>query len=250
MKQITSSFRQLLAKCLAPLSVLLALPSLSYSDTATFTSTEQLIGATESFLEQATTEYLQRSEIQGRHEIRVNRLDPRLRLPLCDQPLTTTLESPAQPLGRVTTRVRCDGSAPWTVFVPAEVRLYRPIVVLTRPLKRMSVVKATDLSLVERDVGQLGQNFLTDLNQAIGKKLTRQLGSDQILLSTHLQIAEVIRRGDQVVIAARSGGIAVRVQGEALADGTLGEQISVRNLSSQRVVRARVIGPGQVEVEM
>ena len=112
MKQITSSFRQLLAKCLAPLSVLLALPSLSYSDTATFTSTEQLIGATESFLEQATTEYLQRSEIQGRHEVRVNRLDPRLRLPLCDQPLTTTLESPAQPLGRVTTRVRCDGSAP------------------------------------------------------------------------------------------------------------------------------------------
>jgi len=150
MKQITSSFRQLLAKCLAPLSVLLALPSPGYSDTATFTSTEQLIGATESFLEQATTEYLQRSEIQGRHEVRVNRLDPRLRLPLCDQPLTTTLESPAQPLGRVTTRVRCDGSAPWTVFVPAEVRLYRPVVVLTRPLKRMSVVKAADLSLVER----------------------------------------------------------------------------------------------------
>jgi flagella basal body P-ring formation protein FlgA len=250
MKQITSSFRQLLAKCLAPLSVLLALPSLGYSDTATFTSTEQLIGATESFLEQATTEYLQRSEIQGRHEVRVNRLDPRLRLPLCDQPLTTTLESPAQPLGRVTTRVRCDGSAPWTVFVPAEVRLYRPVVVLTRPLKRMSVVKAADLSLVERDIGQLGQNFLTDPTQAIGKKLTRQLGSDQILLSTHLQVAEVIRRGDQVVISARGATVNVRMPGEALTDGAPGQQINVRNLRSQRVVRARVIGPGQVEVAL
>lgn len=250
MKQITSSFRQLLAKCLAPLSVLLALPSLSYSDTATFTSTEQLIGATESFLEQATTEHLQRSEIQGRHEVRVNRLDPRLRLPLCDQPLTTTLESPAQPLGRVTTRVRCDGSAPWTVFVPAEVRLYRPVVVLTRPLKRMSVVKAADLSLVERDIGQLGQNFLTDPTQAIGKKLTRQLGSDQILLSTHLQVAEVIRRGDQVVISARGATVNVRMPGEALTDGAPGQQINVRNLRSQRVVRARVIGPGQVEVAL
>ncbi|MDM9653628.1 flagellar basal body P-ring formation chaperone FlgA [Pseudomonas wenzhouensis] len=250
MKQITSSFRQLLAKCLAPLSVLLALPSLSYSDTATFTSTEQLIGATESFLEQATTEHLQRSEIQGRHEVRVNRLDPRLRLPLCDQPLRTTLESPAQPLGRVTTRVRCDGSAPWTVFVPAEVRLYRPVVVLTRPLKRMSVVKAADLSLVERDIGQLGQNFLTDPTQAIGKKLTRQLGSDQILLSTHLQVAEVIRRGDQVVISARGSTVNVRMPGEALTDGAPGQQINVRNLRSQRVVRARVIGPGQVEVAL
>ncbi|MNG41192.1 flagellar basal body P-ring biosynthesis protein FlgA [compost metagenome] len=52
------------------------------------------------------------------------------------------------------------------------------------------------------------------------------------------------------MISARSGTITVRMPGEALADGTLGEQISVRNQGSQRVVRARVLGPGQVEVEM
>lgn len=93
---------------------------LGYSATAaaSFTSAEQLIGATETFLEEAVTNYLQRSEIHGRHEIRVNRLDPRLRLALCDVPLTTTLESPAQPLGRVTTRVRCDGSAPGPCSFP------------------------------------------------------------------------------------------------------------------------------------
>ncbi|WP_276486862.1 flagellar basal body P-ring formation chaperone FlgA [Ectopseudomonas mendocina] len=252
MKPRTSSFRQLMAKCLVSLPVVLALPILGYNTTAaaTFTSTEQLIGATESFLEQVTTEYLQRSEIQGRHEIRVNRLDPRLRLPLCDRPLTTTLESPAQPLGRVTTRVRCDGTAPWTVFVPAEVRLYRQVVVVTRPLKRMSVIKAADLSMMERDIGTLGQNFLTDPAQAIGKKLTRQLGGDQVLAPSHLQVAEVIRRGDQVVISARGTTVNVRMPGEALTNGAPGEQINVRNLRSQRVVRARVIGPGQVEVSM
>jgi len=65
-----------------------------------------------------------------------------------------------------------------------------------------------------------------------------------------LQLAEAVRRGDQVVISARSGGINVRMQGEALSGGTLGQQISVRNLTSQRVIRARVAGPGQVEVEM
>ncbi|WP_262163245.1 flagellar basal body P-ring formation chaperone FlgA, partial [Escherichia coli] len=74
--------------------------------------------------------------------------------------------------------------------------------------------------------------------------MTRQLGSDQILLSTHLQIAEVIRRGDQVVISARGASVSVRMPGEALTDGAPGEQINVRNLRSQRVVRARVVGPG------
>lgn len=252
MKPRTSSFRQLLAKCLGALPVLLALPVIGYSGSAAaaFTSTDQLIGATEAFLEQAVVDHLQRSEIQGRHEIQVSRLDPRLRLPLCDQPLTTQLESPAHPIGRVTTRVRCEGSAPWTVFVPAEVRLFRQVAVLTRPLERMSVVGAADLSLVEHDVGKLRQGYLTDPAQAIGKKLTRQLGSNQVLAPNHLQVAEAIRRGDQVVISASSGTINVRMPGEALSDGAPGQQINVRNLRSQRVVRARVIGPGQVQVAM
>lgn len=252
MKPRTSSIRQLLAKCLDTLPFVLALPLIGYScgAAATVTSPDQLIGATEAFLEQAVADYLQRSEIQGRHEIRVNRLDPRLRLPLCDQPLATQLESPAQPLGRVTTRVRCNGSAPWTVFVPAEVRLFRPVVVLTRPLKRMSVVGTADLAMVERDVGQLRQGYLTDPAQAIGKKLTRQLASEQILAPNHLQVAEVIRKGDQVVISASSGTVNVRMPGEALTNGTPGQQIQVRNLRSQRVIRARVVGPGQVEVAM
>lgn len=195
-------------------------------------------------------EYLQRSEIPGRHEISINRIDARLRLPLCDQALSTRLESPAQPLGRVTIRVRCDGSTPWTVFVPGEVRLFRPVLMLTRPMKRASVIGAADLSLVERDVGQLNQGYLTDPVQAIGKKLTRQLQSEQILAPNHLQTVDAIRKGDQVVISARSNTVNVRMPGEALSNGAPGEQIQVRNLRSQRVIRARVIGPGQVEVAM
>lgn len=252
MKPRTSSFRQQSAKRLGALLVLLALPAAGYSGAATaaVTSPDELIGATEAFLEQAVSDYLQRSEIQGRHEVQVNRLDPRLRMPLCDSPLSVSLESPAQPLGRVTTRVRCDGSAPWTVFVPAEVRLFREVVVLSRPLKRMSLVGSADLGMVERDVAQLRQGYLTDPAQAIGKKLTRPLPSAQVLAPNHLQVAEAIRRGDQVVISASSGTVNVRMPGEALGDGAPGQQINVRNLRSQRVVRARVVGPGQVQVAM
>lgn len=252
MKPITSSSRQLLAKCLSALPVLLALPLIGYSGSAAaaITTTDELIGAAESFLEQAVVEYLQRSEIQGRHEVSINRLDPRLRLPECDQALSVRLESPAQPIGRVTTRVRCDGSTPWTVFVPGEVRLYREVLILTRPMKRMSVIKASDIAVVERDVGQLNQSYLTDISQAVGKKLTRQMPSEQVLAPNNLEVAEAIRKGDQVVISARSATINVRMPGEALSNGAPGEQIQVRNLRSQRVIKARVIAPGQVEVAM
>jgi len=211
---------------------------------------EQLIGASQDFLEQAVSEYLQRSNIQGRHEVQINRLDPRLRLPLCNQELSISLESPAEPIGRVTLRVRCNGSAPWTVFVPGQVRLYRQVVTAARPLKRDAVLTEMDLAMAERDVGLISQGYLNALKQAVGKKLTRPLLPDQVLTPTHLQLAEAVRRGDQVVISARTGSINVRMPGEALSDGAVGQQISVRNQRSQRVIRARVTGPGQVEVAM
>lgn len=241
-----------MAKSLRCLAVLPALMALGYSTltTASVTLPDQLIGETQRFLEQAVEDYLQRSNIQARHEVQINRLDPRLRLPLCDQPLTTTLETPAEPVGRVTMRVRCDGAAPWTVFVPGQVRLYREVVTLVRPVKREGVLGEADIMLAERDVGLLNQGYLTEIEQAIGRKATRAMQPDQVLAPVHIRQAEVIRRGDQVVISARSGGINVRMPGEALSDGAIGKQISVRNQRSQRVVRARVTGPGQVEVSM
>ena len=252
MKTLTTLFRHMMAKRLALVGVLPALGLFGYSQAhaADLTLPEELIGATEGFLEFMVEDYLERSEITARHEIQVNPLDPRLRLAACDSNLTQSLESPAQPVGRVTVRVSCEGSTPWTVFVPAQVRIFRPVVVVKTALRRDSIIGAGDVALVEQDVSLLNRGYVTEVEQVIGRKLTRATRTDQVLTPAMLQLAEAVRRGDQVVISARSGGINVRMQGEALSGGTLGQQISVRNLTSQRVIRARVAGPGQVEVEM
>ncbi|MBS7663090.1 flagellar basal body P-ring formation protein FlgA [Pseudomonas lalucatii] len=247
----TTIFRHALIKGCQLLAVLPAMLVLGYSpQAAAATLPEQLIGTTQRFLEHRVAEYLQRSDIRGRHEIQINRLDPRLRLPACDQDLTASLENPADPIGRVTVRVRCPGSAPWTVFVPGQVRLFRDVVIANRPLKRNSVLTERDVTLAERDLGSLSQGYLTAAGQAVGKKLTRPLLPDQVVMPIHVEAAEVIHRGDQVVIVARSGTVNVRMPGEALSDGAVGRQIRVRNQRSQRVIRARVVGPGQVEVAM
>ena len=248
----TTLSRQTLAKSYQLVMALLMPVTIGFSPMAAATSTlpDQLIGAAQTFLEVAVVDYLQRSDISGRHEIEINRLDPRLRLPVCDKDLTTTLESPAEPIGRVTLRVRCDGSSPWTIFVPAQVRLYREVVTATRPLKRASVIGEYDVTLAERDVGLLNHGYLTSVQQAIGQKLTRPVRPDQELTPVYVEQAEVIRRGDQVVISAKTGTINVRMPGEALSDGALGRQINVRNQRSQRIIKARVTGPGQVEVAM
>ncbi|MCH2339744.1 flagellar basal body P-ring formation chaperone FlgA [Pseudomonas sp. NPDC047963] len=233
---------------LALLATLCLLNQLAVS--GSFTRPEQLIDATRAFLEHEVTDYLQRSQIEARHEIELNRLDPRLRLAACDQALTTKLESPAQPVGRTTVRVSCEGTSPWSVFVPAQVHLFREVIVARRPLARESVVELADVTLAERDVGLLTQGYLTSFDQVLGNKITRSALPDQVLPPTYLSAAEIIRKGDQVVISAKNSTINVRMPGEALSDGALGSQIRVKNQRSGRTIKARVAGPGQVEVAM
>lgn len=215
-----------------------------------FTSPDQLIGVTQGFLEFTVEDYLATSHTEGRYQIQVNNLDPRLRLAHCDKELTATLESPAQPLGRVTVRVRCEGSAPWTIFVPAQVKLFRDVVTLTRPLKRGTLIGYDDVTLRERDISLINQGYLTATELAVGQKLLRPVVSDQVLTLTHLEQAAAVRKGDQVVINASSGTLSVKMPGEALSDGGLSEQIRVKNLNSKRVIKARITGPGQVEVAL
>ncbi len=220
------------------------------ADAASVTRPEQLIDATREFLELEVGNYLQRSQIQARHEIVVNRLDPRLRLASCDQPLQTKLESPAQPVGRTTVRVSCRGTAPWSVFVPAQVHLFQEVIVARRPLARDTIIGQADVTLAERDVSLLNQGYLTAFDQVLGNKVSRSALPDQVLPPTYISAAAAIRKGDQVVISAKNSTINVRMPGEALSDGALGTQIRVKNQRSGRTIKARVISPGQVEVAM
>ncbi|WP_448682181.1 flagellar basal body P-ring formation chaperone FlgA [Pseudomonas nicosulfuronedens] len=252
MKQATTFFRRLRSAPTRVAALLGITGALTFSPAGAqgFTAPEILIGSTQGFLEFKVEDYLQTSGIDARYDIEVARIDPRLRLAQCDKDLTQALESPAQPVGRVTVRVRCDGSSPWTVFVPATVRLFRQVVVTTQPLKRDHVIEAADISVVERDVGPLTQGYLTDPERALGQKLKRATVNDQVLAPVFLEQAAAIRKGEQVVIRARTSAINVLMPGEALSDGVPGEQIRVRNLRSQRIVKARVIEPGTVEVNL
>jgi flagella basal body P-ring formation protein FlgA len=245
-RRLTSNFRKLL--CAMSAVCLFSVGSPALADTVTLP--DMLIGVTQGFLEFTVEDYLATSQTEGRYEIQVSQLDPRLRMPMCDKELTASLESPAKPLGRVTVKVRCEGAAPWTVFVPAQVRLFREVVTTTRPLRRLGVVEPDDVILRERDISLISQGYLTSLDQAIGQKLTRPMVADQLITLVNIEQAEVITKGDQVVITARSGTLSVRMPGEALSNGGLREQIRVKNLNSQRVIKAQVIAPGQVEVAM
>ena len=213
---------------------------------------DQLIGTTTAYLEEKVATHLAGNTENARYEIQVNRLDPRLRLPLCPaDSISAQLESPEVPVGRVTIRVSCNSAeAQWRLFVPANVDLFQQVVISSRPLGRHAVISAQDIALRERNVGQLSGGYLSQPEQVIGMRTRRPVPADSVINPNQLEQDETVKRGDRVVITAANSRVAVRMPGEALDSGSTGQQIRVRNTRSDRVVRARIIGPGQVEVGM
>lgn len=209
----------------------------------------EIIAVADEFLARHSVAVQQRYGPSVRIETATDRIDSRLSMSSCDTPLATELKSHRE-IGRINIQVRCDGSNPWTLYVPAEVNVYQPVVVTANPIGRHTILSAGDLVLREIEISQLNGGFYTAIEDVTGMVAKRMLSTGKPLTSALLEPPVVVRRGDAVIVTAVSNGLQVKMPGEALADGQTGQQISVRNTQSSRIVEAEVTGPGQVQVTM
>ncbi len=175
-------------------------------------------------------------------------LDARLRLPDCG----TALACDA-PVGAFkptqTVAVYCTAPA-FRVHVPLTVRAWVEAVVVARPLARGAAIGAADLRLERRELAQLPVGYLTDPGQAIGQVTARTLSAGHALLPRQLRADTLVRRGDTVTLVAQRGGMAVRMQGEALGEGGAGARVRVQNARSRRIVEGTVVAAGLVELRL
>ena len=75
------------------------------------------------------------------------------------------------------------------------------------------------------------------------------MGAGVALTPDKLASVKLVRNGELVQLVSASSQVQVAARGKALNDGTQGNTVRVRNLSSGRVVEGRVIGLGKVAVQ-
>lgn len=183
-------------------------------------------------------------------DVRAGKLDSRLRLSHCDVPLEAFQPQGGKTLGNITVGVRCSGSNSWSLYVPVKVSIYDRVVAAARPLSRGDVIGDGDVKLVERDLAQLHSGYYSDPAEVAGMEVTRTIATDAALSNHLVKEPLQVRRGQRVVLVAESGGLEVRMSGEALDDGATGARIKVRNLSSKRIVDGTVLSATVVRVAM
>ena len=184
------------------------------------------------------------------HNIDVGPLDGRLHLARCDTELTAFAPPGARSVGNTTVGVRCNGTRPWSLYVPVRIRILGDAVVAVRPLAVGAVLTAQDVRVAQVDLGSAYASALSDPQRAVGKVLRRPLLTDAVVTADSLDEPRLVRRDEQVTLLAEGTGIEVRMMGQALADGSSGELIRVRNLLSKRVVEGIVVSAGLVRVRM
>jgi len=175
-------------------------------------------------------------------------LDKRLRLPLCNQALSTFAPQNNQVLGAISIGVRCAGTNPWTIYVRTNVSAQQAVPVLTSPLGRHAVIGKNDLHLIDMPLQSMPNGIIYDADKIIGMELTRPLDAGVPFKLNQLRLPRVVIRGQQVTLVTGLGGLEVRTQGKALRDAVAGKRVTVVNLNSGRQVEGIALSDGTVRV--
>ncbi|MCR5176210.1 MAG: flagellar basal body P-ring formation chaperone FlgA [Anaerovibrio sp.] len=135
-----------------------------------------------------------------------------------------------------------------TVRCSMRIRVYDNMVVATRQLRQEQVITAADVRLEEREDTGANWKYFTDVNQVVGLVPVKGIGQGKILNSNIIQYPICILHGTKVNIKAEVNGIMVTAEGVAMENGRKNRYINVKNTTSGRILRAKVIDENNVEV--
>jgi flagella basal body P-ring formation protein FlgA len=117
-----------------------------------------------------------------------------------------------------------------------------------RPVARGEACDGVDLLTSRGEVGAVLLQRLPRLSEVAGTRAARDLMADEVVTRTALVMRPMVQSGDVVAVRATADGVTVQGQAVAQQSGGEGDIIRVVNRESRRTLRARVVGPGKVEV--
>ena len=192
---------------------------------------------------------LQHSEKQD-FDVRVDRLDSRLRLAHCHTKLQAFLPTSAPLVGKITVGVRCTSGKPWTVYVPAQIDVYENVLTSARPLLRGQPITANDIMVSRQKARQRSQSYFHEPKQILGMVTKRSIPEGKAFSLQLIEAPRLVLRGEDVSLVAETEYLSVRMKGKALSDGAAGDVIKVKNVTSNRIVEGVVTATGEVKVKM
>ena len=184
-----------------------------------------------------------------RVEVKVGKLDPRLKLAPCLR-IEPYLPPGLPILGATRMGLRCtQGAKLWNVSLPIQVGVWTQATVVKSALAAGTVLDAGQLSQAEVDIAAAPGAAVPEPLLVVGRTLARSVAAGATLRQTDLKPRQFFAAGETVRVTALGPGWQVVTEGQAVGAGIEGQTAHVRT-ESGRMLNARPSGDHQVEVTL
>ncbi|MBR6268862.1 MAG: flagellar basal body P-ring formation protein FlgA [Selenomonadaceae bacterium] len=129
-----------------------------------------------------------------------------------------------------------------------ELHVYGQMLVAARDLRPEQLLTAADVRFEEHEVENRSEFYLEDPALVVGRVPNRVIRSGSPITDGILQNPVVIDNGAPVQLVANYNGVKITTEGVALQKGRVGNIIRVRNATSSKILRGRVIDATTVEI--
>ena len=141
------------------------------------------------------------------------------------------------------------GSLLRTESVKTRIEVLRDVVIATRALPAGTVLTDSDVRIIRKWVRRIPPRSLSSFETTAGKRLTIQVASGAEILTTMLKDIPLVRKGKMVRMVFDNGLMHIVTVGLSEEDGVAGNIVRVKNITSNKVIYARVLSDSLVGIE-
>lgn len=200
----------------------------------------------------AAEEFLRAYPFESRYpvEFSVRPLSSRLRLARCADEVQIAFSPNAKRYGKTHLQASCPSGKRWKINLSVQLRVYQDVVLMKHPVSRGAVIDQDDLIVKKFPRSKIFSDFYSYKNDIVGLVTTMPVRAEQIVSRRLVSAANLIHKGQSVVLVARARGIAITSRGKALNNALRGETVRVQNKDSGRIVEGIAVELGKVEIPL
>lgn len=135
-----------------------------------------------------------------------------------------------------------------TESVRTRIEVQRDVVIAARGLPAGTVLAESDVRTVRRWVRRIHPHSLDSMEETAGKRLTIQVAAGAEILASMLKDIPLVRKGKMVKMVFDNGPMQIVTVGLSEEDGAAGNIVRVKNITSNRVIYARVMSESLVKI--
>jgi len=117
------------------------------------------------------------------------------------------------------------------------------VLVANQPLRRGTILQPSFFKLVEMSIPSTDNMVLSQYKEIENTELLHDMGAEQALRNYDIKPTLLVKRGQQVNFSIGEGrGFLITIKTEAQQDGSLGDQIKLKNVESGRLISGVITG--------